>query len=921
MESDIYYDNINFVDKYEFSNNKTDNKRDYLHQEPTQMLLRNYISKYTPYENILLYHELGVGKTCSAITIAEGFKEYINNMGRKVVVLVKNKNIENNFMGELMSKCTGDEYISREERDIYNNTKKYKRSEENREDIINRSKKLIYKSYEFITYGVFINRVLGLKVTSNSQITRKTPKDKIENFNNTVIIVDEAHNITGNDVYTSLMKVLKNSYNYRLVLLTATPIFDNSSEIFELSNLLNANDERLQFSIGKQLFERNYLEKKSSEYINKTGLTGKIYEITDIGKNALKLSLSGKVSYLRSNTDTNPKKIEVGEPLIAGKLGTTKVVLCNMSDYQYNVYLNALRDDRKVDVSDEIKNIESEENIIEKDTGDSKTNSLYKNANDASTMSYPNDKYGRSGFEETFSDINNKILTTILKTELQKYSCKLYKLLQNINQNTTGKIFIYTNYVNYGGTSLLRQLFLKNGFYEYSGGDVQAKAIYKNFIVFDEGTSLNKRERYKKIFNSKENANGDIIRIIIGSPIISEGITLKAVRQVHIIEPYWNMSKINQIIGRAVRNYSHHDLPENERNVEIYKYVSIYDNGGKLNKKSDLKNFFIDKEKYILSEEKDRRNKIVERYLKTISFDCAFNTSRNILKNGIAGSAECDYTDCDYTCEIKPLLGKPDKTTYKMYITFFEEFDIFYVLETLKEMFKKSFVWSLDDIIIYIQESEPLITKETIYTTLSYIVDNKVLIKDIYNRDGFVIISGNYYIFNSSDIDIKTSLYSKIFDFTVDVNKYSLKEYINITTLPESSKKDKDTKQDKDLSGLPKKDKDTSKKDKDTKQGEEMSKEDSDYNTYIEQNYKIYGTFRNKRGYRDDKFRIVDLRSLENLKDLREKPTGKEATSYQISDLRSIAGDLEVDYVERDSKANLINKIRNRLQSISRILK
>ena len=62
-------------------------------------------------------------------------------------------------------------------------------------------------------------------------------KDEIKNLNNTVIIVDEAHNITGNEVYTSLMRVLSRSYNYRLILLTATPMYDNSTEIFELANL------------------------------------------------------------------------------------------------------------------------------------------------------------------------------------------------------------------------------------------------------------------------------------------------------------------------------------------------------------------------------------------------------------------------------------------------------------------------------------------------------------------------------------------------------------------------------------------------------------------------------------------------------------------------------------------------------------
>ena len=123
------------------------------------MLLRNYISKVTPFENVLLYHEVGVGKTCTSITIAEGFKEYIYNMGKRILVLVKNKNIEKNFMGELLSKCTREEYLDNEEYDIYSGKVNTKESERN--EIIHKATKIISKSYQFVTYGTFINRVLG----------------------------------------------------------------------------------------------------------------------------------------------------------------------------------------------------------------------------------------------------------------------------------------------------------------------------------------------------------------------------------------------------------------------------------------------------------------------------------------------------------------------------------------------------------------------------------------------------------------------------------------------------------------------------------------------------------------------------------------------------------------------------------------
>ena len=210
-------------------------------------------------------------------------------------------------------------------------------------------------------------------------------------------------------------------------------------------------------------------------------------------------------------------------------------------------------------------------------------------------------------------------------------------------------------------------------------------------------------------------------------------------------------------------------------NVSVF-----YKNGDRnLNSADDLSKFFIDREKYILSEEKDRSNKIIERQLKITSFDCSLNLFRNKIVDGVDGSAECDYTKCNYECEHKPKSDRVDKSTYKMYLTFFNQFDIYYILETLKMMYQQSFIWHLDDIKESIRKLEPLISEETIYTTLNYIVENKVFMFDTYGREGFVIRTGEYYIFNDADIDINTSIYSKILDFSTDVNKYTLDEYAN----------------------------------------------------------------------------------------------------------------------------------------------
>jgi superfamily II DNA or RNA helicase len=888
--------------------------------------------------------------TCASITIAEGFKEYINNMNNKIFVLVKNKNIQNNFMDELLSQCTGDDYIDNSELQKIEGTKINKViAEENNKDIMKKAKNSILENYQFSTYGTFVNRVLGSKIyekdefgqstkklqrDSENNVIRRITRDQIKTLNNTVVIVDEAHNIVGNDIYDALFKVLSNSYNCRLVLLTATPMTDNPSSIFELSNLLNIKDKSLQLPIRKKLFEKEnqFLIKESSKYLYKNGLKGGIARITEYGLNAIKKCIIGKVSYLKTNIKTNPRVISMGNPLYEGSF--LNVVFCEMSDYQYNIYKKALETDTNIytsiDIVNSISNIQQEENLIEleEDTTFSKTNSLYKNSSDASTIVYPEETYGKVGFSEFTS--KNKI-GGIFTKDLYKYSSKLYNLMNNINKKDSGKIFIYSNYVDFGGTSLIKLMLSENKYFDFSNSRTSKEKNYKRFIVFDGKTSVNERERYKNIFNSPENKDGKLIRIIIGSPMISEGITLKEIRQVHILEPSWNMSSINQIIGRAVRNYSHHLLEPNERNVEIYKYASVYKD-----------TFSIDKEKYILCEEKDKSNKVVERLLKTSSFDCYLNKSRNIIENGIPGSAECDYTDCEYKCDYEKNEAKLnielDKSTYNLYVSFFDQYDIKFIINKIGELFKKDFIWSLDDIFKFIHSFEPLITSEAIYTALNNIVKEKMYFVDKYNRGGFIINRGPYYIFNNFDIDIDSSLYSKMLDFSIEKNKYNLNDFMKkifnekepeptiFSTTEQITATETATETATATTGTTT---DTTTETTSTVDTEDykLTLSDIEYNENIEKTFKIYGTYRkskvpkkdkweHKYGKKDGVFRIVDARDLKNKTDAREEMTGKAATSYKVDDLKKITEFLEKDNNVWDNIKKELGINKKKLQKV-----
>ena len=852
------------LNKYEFRQSK---KSKSVYQESIQLILKNYICKFTPYDSILLYHDVGVGKTCSAITIAEGFKDYVTKMNKKIVVLVKNQNIEKNFINELLSDCTMGYYsiISEEEQ--------------------NKLRRFINKTYNILTYGTFVNRVLGSKISTTGTkkgYIRKESKNQITNLNNTIIIIDEVHNVTNNDTYKALYKVLSASFNYRLILLTATPMYDNPKEIIEISNLLNIKEPNNILPIRNKLLDKKNINPiMYTENVDYLKLKTPITHITDYGSELLTDALKGKISYISANIETNPEKIEMGNTLL-NKVGSRNVIYCEMSDYQYSIYKKALRLDLHENElnNDNIEKILANENMddnIDENPDTLKSSSLYKNCSDASTMSYPNNTFGSEGFALLTDDKSILKLPT-----LNKYSSKLATLLKNI-QNSKGNIFIYSNYVSNGGVNLIKEMLLQNGFYKYSSKMNNQNA----FIIFDEQLVAEKRDKLRKIFNSKENKNGDIIKIIIGSPIISEGITLKNVRQVHILEPTWNMSKTNQIIGRAVRNYSHKDLPEEDRSVEIYKYMSIYS--------KDPNGMFIDKEKYILSEEKDRANKEVERLLKRISFDCFINKERNdsYYKKFTDYSAECDYQKCAVQCMIVPSdnTSQLSKTTYNINIKNFEEYAINYVKNQIKDLFETYFIWKLDDIIDHIKTIDQTISLEVIYTSLDDIITNKTIMLDKYGREGFLIVKGDYYIFNPANIDIDSSIYSKIFDFSISTNNIPLTTYLEQLKITKSPIKEE----------------------KIIKVSKKLSKEELDFNNNIKNKYKIYGTFKNKEDINDNKFRIVDTRMLttEELEDQRKKITGKACTSFSNNELKNITLELGISEDEIKNILDIKNKNKN----------
>lgn len=813
-----FYKIIN--EKKEFWDNRPDNKKQFSCLQPYQKLLSNFINPNSPYNSILVYYGVGTGKTLTSIAIAENFKN-----DYKIIVCLKNNNLVANYKQELLNNlCT-----------VYN-----KEIVKGNEETVKLMMKQINKYYTFLTYNELVSNVIGTRI-ANISLQSKTKikyKDVQQKFilNNCILIVDEAHNITEIKAYSIILDLLKKGKNNKLVLMTATPIYDNAIEIFELNNLLNYNEDTLPTS-ATVLLKNGFIEKdkKVLSLLNDTS-----YRLTKLGKDTLKRTLKGKISYLSAgNSNDYATKIFKGDLLTSsngnsngnGNGNTTtniRIFKSYMSDFQKNIYRKTLNS---------------------KNNGN--TNVLFKNSTDASVIVYPNKEYGPTGFVN-----NQKNLDYLKKENLNNWACKLFSLITELQQ-CKGLCFIYSNFVNHGGIDLIKLVLSKNGFNPY-----KKNVKNNNSYVILKGNIPPKRiQNLLSIFNHPDNKHGEHIKIIIGSPIVSEGLTFKNIRQIHIIEPSWNMSKIDQIIGRGIRFQSHKDLPVNERNVQIYLHTAI-----------DSYNNSIDYLKYKLAENKDKAIKQIEYLLREIAIDCFINKSYNI-KDSIDFSRDCLYEKCKYKCDYEPKNSvKIDKDTYSIKLNDMEQYN--FIFDKILELYKIGFVYHITFIVKYISNYTH-VDKNNIYLVLYDICSEQIKITNKNNKKCILINIQDYFFLQPENEKLHESFYYKLLESSIGYKSSRVKK--------------KNTKEIKHKINL----------------------------RTLDAN--IYGSFFNKLGEKDNLFRVIHNKKFDN-KDKRSFTNGKECIFYTKTELIEITKKLNLVITEKLSKEELCKLIHKYLQDKNLIL-
>lgn len=471
--------------------------------------------------------------TCSSIAISE--KLHDAKKVRKTLVLTRGGALEKQYIEQLVNVCTIPA----------NKYKDPSHDKLNEETQTRRSKKMFKKYYEFDSYIKFVKRLQKIRKQSGSD---EEYKEKLNNiFDGYLFIIDEAHNIRPNfddkfDVYKEIHKLFHSIESRRVLLLSGTPIKDKVYEISYIMNLLLPMD--MQLPLGKDFIQK---------YVDTTTKQFKKDSVSELRK-----YFTGKISFFRANFESI-QQIEMGKPM--GKLKYLKVDPSYMSNIQTAIYMKALEQDVSIGHNKKGKGI-------------------FSNSRQASLCVDKNGNWGNKiNIESIVDDMKHAKNSSEKLKIIEIYSCKYAEILSSVIYNTNQNIFIYNTFVKGSGIHIFKR-FLEQFGYTRSIGKEHTPGL-RYAVITNELSNPTRTMNILKLFNSDKNKHGEYIQLIIGSKVANEGLTMKNVRQVHIVAPYWNFTDIEQAIARTIRMNSHKALIDDNElaNVGIHLHSAIPKDG------------------------------------------------------------------------------------------------------------------------------------------------------------------------------------------------------------------------------------------------------------------------------------------------------------------------------------------------------
>jgi hypothetical protein len=841
---------------------------------PVQRFVANFMSPRSPYMSMLLYHGVGVGKTCAAVQIAES---WLDTFPRSKVIIVAPPTIQSGFYRTIFDinrvkigegdepntaiQCTGDSYLGFAGVTL----------EREKDKIQRRINKIIDRRYTIYGYIQFANLIRDLLKrippgTTDEKRTEMEYKILNQEFSGRLLIIDEVHNLRdvgivpelgededekgeigdelrergansevesggrgadapaggvlektaaeqGKRLTPFIKKLLTNVEGMKLTCLTATPMYNTYREIIFLFNLLLMNDKKATL-IETDIFNRDGTFRLGGE--ERLGKVAQRYVSFMRGENPASFPLRlYPLDIPRMTREEypaiNPRGTVVPDeemefvrrlPIVPIQLkgdafGATMDAIQNLP--QSLGGLNYLQVESLVAAGSFVMPVPSGRDVTFRDRCAALAWRLHFNRTNA-------------GSEARFTPLSSEpgAVRWLSQDQIGNYSPK-YEFFLRRAQQAEGVVFAYTRYVNNGALPLAlvleangytpygRKTKLLNAGIQSPGGrqcalcssretahrDVQQdhEFVPAHYIIVTGDEELGgKNATNISSERDPKNVDGRIIKVIIGSQVAAEGVDFKFIREEHILDSWYHLNRMEQIIGRGIRFCSHSALPPEKRNTTIYMYASVLPPGA-MTQNRETGDLYSYRVAYRKAVEVGRVSRIMKQY----AVDCNLNHDAILIRDTstvdiIDGQRErragvpirdmdytavCDWIECDYKCipEVGVNLAETTDSTY-------DEFAAKWKINELKKRIRKLFAlqtfYRREDFLNFFND----VPGVAYVNLLKEVVDNKNFSVTSKNgQEGYVKYCNTYYIFQPysiSDIRIPLAIRSAKFPIKRD---------------------------------------------------------------------------------------------------------------------------------------------------------
>jgi len=716
-------------------------KRQQFTLTPIQNLIARFLHPSTPYKGVLLDHGVGVGKTCTAVSVAE---LYLDAMPHKSVFILAPQAIAENFRNTIFDASllveaskeqrmlTGERWLSPQCTGMTYLRLAGMANHDDLDEIQKEVDKWIKQRYHIMGYLKFYNWIQEqMKEVIYNSMTPEAKEDAkkavlLRLFADKLLIVDEAHNLRdaateskeeaedevapakvsdsagGKKLTPMLMDVLRYAEGLKLVLMTATPMYDTASEIVLLLNLLLLNDTKREdeFLKGKDLFSNGELT-RDERHVNGLVRIMKRYVSYMRGENPSTFPLRLTPPEAHSArlaaflTRYPPRRIsrepglDLEDPDNRGIFVTLPIVLHELPPEHpvatslHRVLSARYAEEKSLDVF----NLDQAMQIC--------------------NVVYPNGTSGQEGFSTHFKEVVSDGITQLKwigKTDIRAmwlpaggsgegsglahHSPKIAAVLRSVIE-ARGLSFIYSRYIKSGVLPLAIALEMAGGCRVLADGTLapllhgkpKGKPAFTYVLLTpNKGFSpdFDGLVRYATKFKNAEEATNKV-KVILGSQVSAEGLDFKCVRQIHLLDGWYHLNRVEQIEGRGIRYCSHQLLPEAERNCLLYLHaVAIPE--------YETPDLYA----YRVATRKAKQIGRVSRMLKENAWDCGLNAAANQFpafkktaidahgRDALEGRTEvvdipytsiCDYmSDCGFACAAPlppPSAAMDDSTSHR----------------------------------------------------------------------------------------------------------------------------------------------------------------------------------------------------------------------------------------------------------------